>query len=72
MITPFKKPARGEFLDWQKEFNTGVNKIRWIIERAISHLKNWSIMSTDYRRPFKPSAQPYRRLSGYTSTECAE
>jgi DDE superfamily endonuclease/Helix-turn-helix of DDE superfamily endonuclease len=53
MITPFKKPARGELLNWQKEFNSGVNKIRWMIEQVISHFKNWKIMSTDYRRPFK-------------------
>jgi len=51
MITPFKKPASGELLDWQKEFNTRVNKIRWMIEQVISHFKNWRIMHTDYRRP---------------------
>jgi DDE superfamily endonuclease/Helix-turn-helix of DDE superfamily endonuclease len=53
MITPFKKPAGGELLDWQKEYNTQVNKIRWMIEQVISHLKNWTIMRTDYRRPLK-------------------
>lgn len=53
MITPFKKPARGELLDWQKEYNAQVNKIRWKIEQVISHLKNWKILSSDYRRPFK-------------------
>jgi hypothetical protein len=51
MITPFRKPAGRELLDWQKEFNTGVNKIRWMIEQVISHFKNWTIMHTDYRRP---------------------
>ena len=51
MITPFRKPAGGELLDWQKEFNTEVNKIRWMIEQVISHFKNWTIMHTDYRRP---------------------
>ena len=51
MITPFKKPAGGELLSWQKEFNTAVNKIRWVIEQVISHFKNWRIMHTDYRRP---------------------
>jgi DDE superfamily endonuclease/Helix-turn-helix of DDE superfamily endonuclease len=51
MITPFRKPAGRELLDWQKEFNTEVNKIRWMIEQVISHFKNWSIMHTDYRRP---------------------
>jgi hypothetical protein len=38
-------------LDWQKEFNAEVNKIRWMIEQVISHFKNWTIMHTDYRRP---------------------
>ena len=51
MITPYRKPAGGELLDWQKEYNTQVNKIRWMIEQVISHLKNWTIMHTDYRRP---------------------
>ena len=50
MITPFRKPAGGELLGWQKEYNAQVNKIRWMIA-AISHFKNWTIMHTDYRRP---------------------
>ena len=33
MITPFKKPEGGELLDWQKEFNKQVNKIRYVIEQ---------------------------------------
>ena len=53
MITPYRKPAGGELLDWQKEYNAEVNKIRWMIEQAISHFKNWAIMHTDYRRPLK-------------------
>jgi DDE superfamily endonuclease/Helix-turn-helix of DDE superfamily endonuclease len=51
MITPFKKPEGGELLDWQKEFNTQVNKIRWVIEQVIANFKTWRIMHTDYRRP---------------------
>ena len=39
MITPFRKPAGGELLDWQKEYNSEVNKIRWMIEQVISHFK---------------------------------
>jgi transposase len=50
MITPFKKPAGGELLDWQKEFNSQVNKIRWIIEQTIANFKTWRAMRTDYRR----------------------
>lgn len=53
MITPYRKPPGGELLDWQKEYNAEVNKIRWMIEQAISHFKNWTIMHTDYRRPLK-------------------
>jgi DDE superfamily endonuclease/Helix-turn-helix of DDE superfamily endonuclease len=51
MITPFKKPAGGELLDWQKDFNTQVNKIRYVIEQVIANFKTWRIMHTDYRRP---------------------
>jgi len=53
MITPFKKPAGGELLDWQKKFNSQVNKIRYIIEQAIANFKTWRIMHTDYRRPIE-------------------
>ena len=51
MTTPFKKPPGGELLDWQKQFNTEINKIRYVIERTIAHFKTWRIMHTDYRRP---------------------
>ena len=51
MITPFKKPAGGELLDWQKEFNIQVNKFRYVIEQVIANFKTWRIMYTDYRRP---------------------
>ena len=51
MITPFKKPEGGELLDWQKEFNRQVNKIRYVIEQVIANFKTWRIMHTDYRRP---------------------
>ena len=29
-------------LDWQKEFNTQVNKIRWVIEQVIANFKTLS------------------------------
>ena len=56
MITPYRKPAGSELLDWQKEYNSQVNKIRWMIEQVISHFKNWTIMHTDYRRLLKTFA----------------
>jgi hypothetical protein len=51
MITPIKKSIHREMLDWEKEFNTGINSVRAVIERTISHLKNWEILHRDYRRP---------------------
>jgi hypothetical protein len=53
MITPFKKPAGGTLLDWQKEFNSQVNKIRWVVEQSIANFKTWRAMHTDYRRPIE-------------------
>jgi hypothetical protein len=47
MITPFKKPAGGELLDWQKEFNKQVNKIRYVIEQVIANFKTWRSMHTE-------------------------
>jgi hypothetical protein len=64
MITPFKKPKGGELLDWQKEFNTAINKIRWRIEQAIAHLKNWRILHTDYRRPINTFATTISAVVG--------
>jgi hypothetical protein len=57
MITPIRKPAHRELLDWEKEFNTGVNRIRYVVERAIASFKTWRIMHADYRRPLSTFAQ---------------
>jgi hypothetical protein len=51
MITPIRKPAHRKLLDWEKEFNRQVNKIRYVIEQTIANFKTWRIMHTDYRRP---------------------
>jgi hypothetical protein len=51
MLTPIKKPPHRELLDWEKEFNTAVNKIRYRIERTIANIKTWRILHVDYRRP---------------------
>lgn len=64
MITPFKKPAGGELLEWQKEFNTQVNKIRWIVEQAIANFKTWRSMHTDYRRPIDTFAEVISAVIG--------
>ena len=51
MLTPIKKPLGRDLLDWERDFNTQVNKIRYVVERAIANFKTWRIMHTDYRRP---------------------
>ena len=57
MITPFRKPAHRDLLDWEKQFNTQINKIRYVIERTIANFKTWRITHTDYRRPLKTFAE---------------
>jgi DDE superfamily endonuclease/Helix-turn-helix of DDE superfamily endonuclease len=57
MITPIRKPAHRDLLDWEKEFNKAVNRIRYVVERAIANLKTWRIIHTDYRRPLRTFAQ---------------
>jgi DDE superfamily endonuclease/Helix-turn-helix of DDE superfamily endonuclease len=51
IITPIRKPACRDLLEWEKQFNTAVNRIRYQIERAIANVKTWRILHTDYRRP---------------------
>ena len=53
MLTPIKKPTHRQLLDWEKEFNRQVNKIRYVIEQVIAHFKTWRILHTDYRRPLE-------------------
>ena len=53
MITPIKKRPHSDLAEWQNNFNTAINGIRWKIERTIAHLKTWRILHTDYRRPLK-------------------
>jgi DDE superfamily endonuclease len=57
VITPFRKPAHRDLLDWEKQFNTQINKIRYVIERTIANFKTWRITHTDYRRPLKTFAE---------------
>lgn len=61
-ITPVKKPPGGELLDWQKEFNTAINRIRWVRERVIANFKTWRCMHTDYRRPERTYAAAFRAV----------
>jgi hypothetical protein len=48
--SPVRKPAHRNLLDWEKQFNTQINKIRYVIEQIIANFKTRRIMHTDYRR----------------------
>lgn len=62
ITTPHRKPPGGQLLDWQKEFNTTINKMRYVIERAIANFKTWRCMHTDYRRPGHTYATAFRTV----------
>jgi hypothetical protein len=64
MLTPFKKPAHRDLLDWEKKFNTQINKIRYVIEQIIANFKTWRIMHTDYRRPLATFATTIAAVVG--------
>lgn len=62
ITTLYRKPAGGELLDRQKEFNTSINKIRYVIERAIANFKTWRCMHSDYRRPQRTYATAFNAV----------
>jgi DDE superfamily endonuclease len=64
MITPIKKPQVRDLIDWEKEFNKQVSKIRAVIERVIAEFKTWRIMHTDYRRPIDTLATTISAVVG--------
>jgi len=51
LLTPIRKSPGRQLLKWQKTFNRDHSRIRYVVERAIAHLKNWKTLSTPYRRP---------------------
>ncbi|WP_297102673.1 transposase family protein [Tessaracoccus sp.] len=69
MTTPVKKPIGRELTENDKEYNKTVNQLRWPVEQAISHLKNWRILHTipTTDAPSTPSPQQSPRSSGSTS-----
>jgi DDE superfamily endonuclease/Helix-turn-helix of DDE superfamily endonuclease len=64
MITPIKKSKVRKLLDWEKDFNTAINKMRATVERVIANFKNWRILHTDYRRPLDTFATTISAVIG--------
>ncbi|WP_367127843.1 transposase family protein [Saccharothrix sp. HUAS TT1] len=44
-----KRPGHRRRTPADKTWNTSVSRIRWAVEHAIAHLKNWKILATGYR-----------------------
>jgi len=63
-IHPIRKPISRALLDWERRFNTDINRIRYKIEQAIAHLKTWRILHTDYRRPLNSLATTITAVLG--------
>ena len=63
-ITPIKKPQYRDLLEWEKEFNADVSRLRAPVERAIAHIKSWRILHTDYRRPLGSYLTSFRAAIG--------
>ncbi|MDR1441742.1 MAG: transposase family protein [Bifidobacteriaceae bacterium] len=49
-ITPVRKKPGQQLHESDKAFNKQVSHFRCVVERCISHLKNWRILSHGYRR----------------------
>ena len=65
MLTPIRRaPGQQHLEKWQQEHNQQVNSIRNIIEGCIAHLKNWKILTTDYRRPHHTHTQTITATTG--------
>jgi hypothetical protein len=52
LFTPTKKPQWRELNEGEKKANAALSALRAPIERVVSHVKNWRILHTDYRRPY--------------------
>jgi hypothetical protein len=44
-----KRPGHKKHTPEDKVWNTSVSRIRWAVEHAIAHLKDWKILATGYR-----------------------
>lgn len=53
MTTPVKKLPGQPLHEADKAYNTSINRIRYVVERAIANLKTWRVLHTGYRRPIQ-------------------
>lgn len=63
-ITPVRKPAGGELLLREHEFNAEIASLRAPVERAIANIKAWRVLHTDYRRPLHTFRDSFKAAIG--------
>ena len=68
-IVPIKRAVTCELRDCDKEFNTGIAKIRALNEQAVAHFKSWRMMSAEggrYRAPIDKFEETLQAITGLT------
>jgi hypothetical protein len=61
---PRKTPPGGALSKRDKESNAEISALRAPIERMVAHFKNWKILHTDYRRPYRTYRDAYDAARG--------
>lgn len=64
MTVPVKRRAGRGISEEDKRFNASLSRFRAPVERCISHLKNWKILSTGYRGRLAELPDLVRLLAG--------
>jgi hypothetical protein len=67
MLTPIRKPPHRTLLDWEKEFNTAINKIRYRIEQTIANFKPGEYSTSTIAGPSLHSRQQSQPSSLWSS-----
>jgi DDE superfamily endonuclease len=69
VVTPVRKPPKGELSPAQVEANKHLSGIRSAVERCIAHLKNWKILATDTVDRYENSSSASPQSSRSNSTD---
>jgi hypothetical protein len=64
ITTPIRKPQCRKLLQWEHEWNNQVSSFRAPVERAVTTLKTWRILFTDYHRPLKTFKSSFNAAIG--------
>jgi DDE superfamily endonuclease len=66
-VVPYKRAAKCDLRDCDAEFNAALSKIRAAVERAVSYLKTWRMLSEEggrYRAPIHKFEETLQAIIG--------